>query len=135
MQMLSFQYRLLFFQPTVHACCWRADRGLTSAQTPPPPSCLGLLRAMTTQKYFTLGAGPAFCGSVNSRPRQQRHVIQSLLPSHPLLSLHFSWYQQTERWNTIESTREFLCTANIKCTNCFPPFHSLSEGPKALVKK
>lgn len=42
------------------------------------------------------------------QPKQQRHVIQTLLPSHPLLSLHFLWYQQTERWNTIESTGEFL---------------------------
>lgn len=31
-----------------------------------PPSGPGLLRVMTTQKYFTLGAGFAFCGSVNS---------------------------------------------------------------------
>ena len=80
---------------------------------------------MTAQKYFTLGAGSAFCGSVNSRPEQQRRVIQTLLPSHPLLSLHFSWYQQTERWNTIESTGEVLWTV----------FHHLSEGPtKPLLR-
>ncbi|TNN83958.1 hypothetical protein EYF80_005829 [Liparis tanakae] len=33
-------------------------------QPPPPPSGPRLLRVMTTQKYFTLGAGSAFCGSL-----------------------------------------------------------------------
>lgn len=67
--MLSLQYRLLFIHLTEDACCLRADRGLTAlsppgAQTPTPLA--GLLRVMTTQKYFTLGAGSAFDGSVNS---------------------------------------------------------------------
>ena len=126
--MLSLQYRLLFIHLTVHACCWRAD----SHQRPNTPSSSGrrLVRVMTTQKYFTLGAGSAFCGSVNGRPEQQRHVIQSLPPSHPLLSLHFSWYQQTERWIK-ESTGELLCTANTKCTYCFPPSQ---WGPQPLLR-
>lgn len=51
-------------------------------------------------------------------------------PLTPPLSLHFSWYQQTKLWNTIESTGEVLWTANMKCAYCFPPFHHLSEGPQ-----
>lgn len=51
--------------------------------TTTPPSGPGLQWVMTTQKYFTPGAGPAFCGSVNSSPWQQCHVIQTLIPSQP----------------------------------------------------
>lgn len=68
--MLSLQYRLLFIHLTEDACCLRADRGLTALSLSGCPNAkpplVGLLRVMTTQKYFTLGAGSAFDGSVNS---------------------------------------------------------------------
>lgn len=57
----------------------------------------GLLKAMTKQKYFTLGVGSAFCGSLNSG---QSSDATSFTPP---LFLSFWWHQQTEKWNTIGS--------------------------------
>lgn len=84
--MLSLQYRLLFIHLAEHACCSRAGRGLTAlspsgAQT--PPSGPGLLRVMTTQKYFTLGAGSAFCGSVNSSRSSNAMSFRPCSPRTP----------------------------------------------------
>ncbi len=63
-----FHYNTGFFliHLTEHACCLRAEWGLLLPQCPPSFPVPSLLRVMTTQKYFTLGAGFAFCGSVNS---------------------------------------------------------------------
>lgn len=90
--MLSLQYRLLFIHQTEHASYWSVDCSLTSlsplgAQTPPPtPSGHWLLMVMTTQKYFTLGAGPAFCGSVNNG-RSRNAMSFRPTPLTPLLFL------------------------------------------------
>lgn len=136
--MISLQYRLLFIHLTEHASCWSVDCSLTvlsplGAQTPPPtPSGHRLLMAMTTQKYFTLRAGPAFCGSVNNG-RSSNAMSFRPAPLTPLLYSHFFWYQQTERRNTIESIGEFLCSADIKCSYCFPPFSQLGP-PKSLLR-
>lgn len=101
---------------------------------PSLPLVPGLLRAMTTQRYFTLGAGPEFCGSVNSGRSSNAVSFRACSPSHPRLSLHFSWYQQTGRWTTSERTGEFLCAANIECTYRFSP-PLTAWVPKTLVKK
>lgn len=49
----------------------------------PPTLGIGLLRVMTTQKYFTLGAGPAFCGSVNSGRRSNAMSFRPRSPHAP----------------------------------------------------
>lgn len=129
--MLSLQYRLLFSHRTEHVTFWRVDCRLRSLKHPPITGPR-LLRVMTTQKYFTLGAGPAFCGSVNNSCGSN---TMSFKPGSPIpsLSLHFLSYQQTEKWNTTESTGVFLCSTNMKCTYCFPP-HSQWEPPKPLLR-
>lgn len=128
-----FHYNTGFFLFTLteHACCLRAECGLTALSPPgaqTPPFWSRASEGDDNTKVLHTGGWVCILWVSEQRPRQQRHVIQTLLPSHPLLSLHFLWYQQTEKWNT----GEFLWTANIYC---FPPFHHLSEGPKTLVKK
>lgn len=41
-------------------------------------------------------------------PKQQRHVIQTLLASHPQLPSHFLWYQQTQRWKALGRNKMHL---------------------------
>lgn len=118
-----------FYSP--NRACVLLESGLppqiAQTTTTPPHQDLGLLRAMTTQKCFTLGAGPAFCGSVNNG-RSSNTMSFRPGSAHTSLqfSLHFLWYQQTERWNTAESTGEFLCSANVKMCLLFST--TLTQG-------
>lgn len=69
----------------------------------------GLLRAMTKQKYFTLGVGSAFCGSLNSG---QSSDATSFTPRFSYASGGISKQRggtQLEAWG------------HIKCIYCFPP--------------
>lgn len=126
MQMLSLQYRLLFSHRTEHVTFWRVDCRLRSLKHPPITGPR-LLRVMTTQKYFTLGAGPAFCGSVNN---SRGSNTMSFKPGSPIpsLSLHFLSYQQTEKWNTTESTGCFCVALTWNAPTVF--HHTLSESPQ-----
>lgn len=118
-------YNTSFSLATYRACllpesdCGLPALGPLGARHPrlPQPA---LLRAMTIQRYFTLGAGFAFCGSVNSGQSSNAMSFRLCQPLTPLLSLHFLWYQQTVWWSTIESTGETLNASDL---------HHLSEGP------
>lgn len=64
-----FHYNTDFFsfsKPSMRPTAERTAASQPSGWPNTPPSGHRLLRVTTTQKYFTLGDGPVFCGSVNS---------------------------------------------------------------------
>lgn len=98
--------------------------GSSNSHSPPlVPGFWGLWQHKSTSHW---GLGLHFVGQwTTAEAAMPCH--SEVVPLTPPPSSHFSWYQQTERRNTMESTGEFLCTTYIQCTYCFPSFHWLSK--------
>lgn len=104
-----------------------------SAQTPHPPSGPLVPGAMTTQKYFTLGAGPEFCGSVNSGRSSNAMSFRACSPhthSFPYTSRGIS---KQRGGPLLKGLGSFLCAANTECTYCFPALSQWGP-PKPLLR-
>lgn len=103
--------------PIEHACCLRADCSLPALMSPPgarhppthllSPSRLGFEGDDNTKVLHT-GGWVWILWVTEQWPKQQRHVIQTLLASHPQLPSHFLWYQQTQRWKALGRNKMHL---------------------------
>lgn len=104
-----FHYNTSFSSVTYRACLLPESRlqppsadEPSGCPTPPlthllSPSRLGFEGDDNTKVLHT-GGWVWILWVTEQWPKQQRHVIQSLLASHPQLPSHFLWYQQTQRW-------------------------------------